>query len=285
MFRALIMMFLLTMSSIPAFAQANDAAKRREIVPYIKTATNCMAAQVLDNAGLAAAVKSGTLQALLKDLASRCAPQINAMIAEHEHLYGYGTGLNFFQGAYMNDLPNAIQKHWKKEIDEKLADAARAEEVKQAEEKAADEKRIADAEGRRKEIALQEAERKADQERRQSALRMQEQQRAAEKTVALNTAQRAASLLRDKLYECADQNLARLVKSGEGAEVLASAVMTICRNDLDATSQSLIDVFKIDAGVNDVTGLQHSAIVGEITKAVKDRLIASAVEAKAAAAR
>jgi hypothetical protein len=77
----------------------------------------------------------------------------------------------------------------------------------------------------------------------------------------------------------------RLVKSGEGAEVLASTVMTICREQLDATSQLPIETFKIDAGVNDVTGLQRSAIVREITKAVKDRLIASAVEAKAAAAR
>ncbi|MGH6847948.1 MAG: hypothetical protein ACREC0_11075 [Methylocella sp.] len=225
---ACLVFFLLPLSG--AIAANTEAAKRRVLVPYARAASDCMAREVIRSPELVAAIKGDTLQSLLKDIASRCADQINTMIQMHDQLYGVGTGSNFFQGPYMDDLPRAVRARVQPQIDKKVAEADKADEVQRTEQ------------------TLREAERKADIERRESALRIEQQKREAEKAVALDTARRAAGRLRDKLYECTDKNLAALVKSGEGAEVLASAVMTICQADLEAALQSAIEVYKIDSG-------------------------------------
>ncbi|WP_237482618.1 hypothetical protein, partial [Lichenibacterium dinghuense] len=102
---------------------------------------------------------------------------------------------------------------------------------------------------------------------------------ATEKQERVDTAMRAMAVLRDKFYDCADRQLPGLVKSGESADVLASAAMTICGRPLADVQDAALEVSKAK---EETAGSVGEAVMREQVKAlVKERVVADAVQAKA----
>jgi hypothetical protein len=98
------------------------------------------------------------------------------------------------------------------------------------------------------------------------------------KAVALRAARTKMHTSREKLYECTDSTLAELARSSSNGEALAAAVMAKCNSDFEAALQSVVEIFRIDAGIDEVTNLQRSLLRDEIVKIVKEHIVAGAGE-------
>ncbi len=85
-----------------------DAQKRKVHLPYIRAATNCLADSVRNDPNLLNAVQKNQLIGLVSNKMGICGDAVAKMIAEHDRLYGIGTGVAFYQGAYLNDLSRAL---------------------------------------------------------------------------------------------------------------------------------------------------------------------------------
>jgi hypothetical protein len=105
------------MATEPAFAAAlpaekSDTERRREILPFVRAASDCVAQAVARDENRAVALQS--LQwALSKSMPSigpidQCLFTIKDMIAAHDRIYGAGTGHAFYEGSYLKDLPRAV---------------------------------------------------------------------------------------------------------------------------------------------------------------------------------
>jgi hypothetical protein len=91
---------------------------------------------------------------------------------------------------------------------------------------------------------------------------------------------RAETLLIRRAADCSRAQLAGLVKSGETAEVLATAVMTICSSEVNAALDAGVSEFKIEQSMTNSDigeGLFREKLRGN----VREQIIALAVQAKA----
>lgn len=256
--------------SAPVGAQMSEAARRQILVPVIRAASSCIAREALEDPGLVSAYLEGHFAAfLLGAPARRCAEHLEYMIAEHDRLYGYGSGQVFFRGAYADDLPRAVLSRINPDLQRKIAQRERDE----VERKSAAERAEA---ARRAEIARQEAERqRAESERRAAEVRAeQERRRAAEE------AQRAFDLIKDRLYACAEKRLEELTRSGEPATVLANATMTICSAEVADAVDAGVQVLRAKAK-GAVGETEEDAMRESIRSGLRDRVVAMAVQVKA----
>lgn len=272
------------LGTLPASAQMPDESIRRKLhLPFIISATDCMAEATLRAPGAGAARRNGTLRIFIPKVAQDCAVELRAMIRQHDMLYG-GGGREFYEGAYLDDLPRAILKRIGPRL-EKLAAEEDAAEAAQRERESA---QAAEAK-RKQDEAARDAEARARAKREREDIEAKERQAEAfradqERLRLLDEAKRAQGLLRDRVYECTDQQLRTLVRSGESAEVLANAAMTICSTPVGDALDGAIKVLRLSAGA-------AVSIVGEDTareglrQKLKEGVVASAVQAKAAAAK
>lgn len=92
--------------------QRVDTQRRREILPFVRAASDCVARAIAhdENHGRA-------LQWLEWDLLkgkgatgplAECLFTIKSMIAAHDRIYGAGTGQAFYESAYLKDLSRAV---------------------------------------------------------------------------------------------------------------------------------------------------------------------------------
>lgn len=250
------------------FYELTEAQKRKIVVPDIKALTFCIAREVVNDADAVTYYRAGSFSGYVTRQLNRCPREMSALIELYESTYGDGEAERFIKGAYLSDLPRAVLSVIRTRLDAKVADLQ------------ADEQRVRDAE------AAQEAEgrRKAEQERLETA-RLESERAAVEdrarrdKRQRVDTAMGAMGVLRDKFYECVDRQLPGLVKSGESADVLASAAMTICGKPLADVQDAALEVSKAkDASMD---GVGESAVRDQIKALVKERVVADAVQAKA----
>lgn len=170
-----------------------EAQKRKIHLPYVRAATNCISNFLMANPESLRLARQGRWADALQTMPKgQCGAEISVLVTTHDQLYGAGTGQTFFTGPYITDLPRALGTRLKGEFE-----------------------RIAAAEAREIATRQQEA---ANQE--------------AAKRARLDEADRVLRLYREKMYECTTNQIVKLVNSSEGAEVLATAAMTICSDEI-----------------------------------------------------
>lgn len=104
----------------------NEAQKRRLHLPYVRAATNCYAKAIEGSVPALDMAREGRWYDALSAAGKACEAQIIAMINVHDQLYGPGTGVTFFRGPYIDDLPRAVGTRLKSAL------AQRSNEVEQA---------------------------------------------------------------------------------------------------------------------------------------------------------
>lgn len=282
----------------PAQIALTEAQKRRPVAPLVRALTNCVAKQAVgDDLGVTA-YRDGTFNAYVVRVIGRCSDFVYDLIQVYDRVYGEGEGMTFLNGAYANDLPRAVLARIKPQLENKvvmlnrsLADKeAREEQARQAEadrQKAQDlvqqaEQRREDAE---RQARIAEAERKTAEQRAATAQAEAEQKAAAAKAEAVRLqqvedAKKAETLLIDKAAECSRKQLTALVKSGESAEVLARAVMTICSAEVNTALDAGVSEWKLEKSLPD-SAVGEDIYREKLKVDARDSITALAVQAKA----
>jgi hypothetical protein len=227
-----------------------------------------MAREALKLPGLGATARDNNWPPFLKEVATHCRDQIAAMLHIHNSLYGAGTGQEFFSHRYMADLPRAIRARIQPEIEKRIAAANKAGKIE------LHKAQIEKIEPRKPQIEKNEAQKPQIDESVTASIKPSENS----KTLALDDARGEMLVSRGKLYDCTDKNLPEVLKAASGAQVLP-LVMARCRRDFETAFQSVLEIFRIDAGLDKVDDIQKSLLRDEIERVVSDHIVAAAAAA------
>ena len=250
------------------FNDLTEAQKRKIVVPDIKALTYCVARVTLSDPEGTVQYRDGLLASYVPKQLQKCPAEMNALLELYEETYGDGEAERFIRGPYLSDLPRAVLSVIRPQLDAKV-DAA-----KQAEQAAYQTEMARQAESDRRIAEDVAAAARADAEGKAA-----EAKAVTEKKERVDTAMRSMALLRDKFYDCADHQLPGLVKSGESADVLATAAMTICGKPLSDVQDAALEVSK--AKEDGSSSLGEAVMREQIKTLVKERVVADAVQAKA----
>ena len=260
---------VVTLATAHAEGVVGEAARRRVVAPLIRKLTDCVAHGAVDDPSVLNAYRYGGLSGALSRHLGDCRDAVSVLLETYESVYGEGTAEEFIKGPYLADLPRAVLARIKPRLDAEVSQTKVTEAAAEAEQQR----------------HLAEEQRKQEEERR-AAVQAENERQATEQRAALDkqnridVAKRAMGILRDKFYDCADKQLVGLVKSGESADVLASAAMTMCGQSLSDLQDSAIEENKAEnnqssnSSFDDVLRLKVKDLVHE-------RVAADAVQAKA----
>ena len=246
-----------------------EAQKRRIVVPDIKALTYCVARVALNDTDAVTYYRKGGFPDYIGRQLGKCPREMNALLELYESTYGDGEAERFIKGPYLSDLPRAVLSVIRSQLDAKVADQ-QADEERAREAEAAQQ---AETKRKAEEDRLATLKAQADQEAQKTRIAREKQER-------VEIATRTMNLLRDKFYDCADQQLPGLVKSGETAEVLANTVMTICSKPLNDALDAGLAVARAQDRL-ETQEASDDALTEELRRIVKERVVADAVQAKA----
>ncbi len=88
--------------------EASGEAKRRAHVPFVRAATKCVADHVQRT--LKRQHQPEEVFTHLSEGLKACKADVDRMSAEHDRIFGPGTGSGFVAGAYLQDLPRAVDQ-------------------------------------------------------------------------------------------------------------------------------------------------------------------------------
>lgn len=225
-------------AATPALAQLSEAQKRKALLPYIRNATDCIAKQTLGNVSAVSSYRSNTLQIVIDEAWKTCSGLLVEVASQHDALNGPGTGMPFVTGPYRADLPRAVLARIKGELDRRVTAEIEWE----------------------------------------AAIKAQQTEREARQKAEVERLDRAALTLRDRLYQCTDGQLGKLVVSAEGAEVLATAAMTICRREINDAVEGRLAAIRAEGRQPDERLLRE-----QFDKTVRESVVTGAVRIKAGA--
>ena len=241
--RTFLVLAVLAASALPALAQTSaqlEAQKRKQHVPYVRAATDCVAAVVRRDDGFDGAVAYDSFQPLINRAVSICSQSISVMISTHDAIYGFG-GQAFYTGPYLTDLERAVRMRLASQIATSRADAERRTAERQANE-----------ERERAERQARLEKEKADRESaaaRAEAERIEAETRArvarAERTELL---EKTRDLIRTKTLACIGREGATMLLTDEKAEVVAKAAMIFCQNDIDGLVKITTELVENESG-------------------------------------
>ena len=233
---------------LPQSQPLSEGRKRQLVLPSIRNLTACVTDFVNSEDDALLAYRENRFSPYVRSLVARCPMQVADLSNRYDRVYGSGAADEFIQGPYTNDLPRAVLARTKDKLQVRLDDydraQARAKAARQVEEQHQEAIARQRAEDDRTAAAKAETERKAAEADRAAT----EAKAAQQKREQLDVANRAFSVLRDKMYTCVDAQLPQIVKSGESAEVLASAALTICNRTLVEAEDAGLDAQAIENG-------------------------------------
>ena len=128
-FRSAVFAVAFVSFSLPAFARGglSGARKWRELLPTVRATTDCIAQGIVASpTALSHARQDNWLEAV-KSMQGDCSDVGRTLIAEHDRLYGPGTGKAFVEGPYASDLPRALKARIGPEMQRQAAQPAKAE--------------------------------------------------------------------------------------------------------------------------------------------------------------
>lgn len=229
----------LAVSVWPALAQS-EAEKRRQHVPYVRAATDCVAAVVRRDDQFDSAVAYDSFQPLLNRAVSVCQQSMALMISTHDTIYGFG-GQGFYSGPYLTDLERAVRGRLAAAIASSRANADRLATERQAAEERARVERQAQQERER-------AEREAAASRAE-AQRIEAETRAkVARAEKLDLLEKTRDLIRTKTLACIGKEGATMLLTDEKAEVVAKAAMIFCESDIDALIRVTTQIVEAESG-------------------------------------
>src|SRR4051794_25306316 len=123
--------------SLPAFARggSSEARKWKELLPSVRATSDCLAHGIVASPPALEHARAENWREAIKTVHADCIPLGRTLIAEHDRLYGTGTGEKFVAGPYAADLPRALKARIGSEIARPAEEIARpAEEPVTAEE-------------------------------------------------------------------------------------------------------------------------------------------------------
>lgn len=242
---AILLVVLSFSGSAAAQAQA-DRDKRRQHVPYVRAATDCIANHVSQSTGFNSAVASGAIGQLIPPAVDACVQPLIAMVNMHDAIYG-GGGMDFYKGPYLNDLERALKARLAGRIESAKAEMARLEEA------------------RRVEAARLAAERAETEAKAQAA-----------KAERLAIAQKVRDVVRDRAMGCIGRQAAPMLVTDEKAEVIAKAAMLFCEGEVNALMAATVDLIQLDGELSNEAAIRQAA-----RKRVEEVVTAHIVRAKA----
>jgi hypothetical protein len=116
-------------------------------------------------------------------------------------------------------------------------------------------------------------------ERAEAAQRAEAARAEARRQAEIERLERSANMLRDQMYECTTGEVRKLVRSSETAEVLATAAMTICRREVDATVNAHVDLIRVK--VNSYTDSDAREARERLRTSIRDSVVTTAVRVRA----
>jgi hypothetical protein len=130
LFRSAVFATALLSLSLPAFARGelSHARKWKTLLPSVRATTECMARGIVASPVALGHARQGNWLEAVKAMQADCAEVGRALVAEHDRLYGPGTGRSFVEGPYASDLPRAL----KARIGAKVDQAAESMNVEEA---------------------------------------------------------------------------------------------------------------------------------------------------------
>jgi len=110
-FRSLVLATALVSVSLPALARGelSDARKWKVLLPTVRAVTDCIARGIAaSSTALTYARQENWIEAV-KSTVEECRSVGSRLVAEHDRLYGPGTGKTFVEGPYATDLSRALK--------------------------------------------------------------------------------------------------------------------------------------------------------------------------------
>ena len=109
--RSAVLATALVSLSLPALARGepNERQKRKELLPAIQATTECLAQEILRSPTALSYARQNKWVETVESVPEACKAEGSTLIAEHDRLYGPGTGKAFVDGPYASDLPRALK--------------------------------------------------------------------------------------------------------------------------------------------------------------------------------
>jgi hypothetical protein len=230
-----------------AFAQnLSESEKRKQHLPYVRGATDCIANAVGRSSKFIEAVEIKNIAALIPDAMILCGDSLSSMIKMHDVIYN-GGGMDFFKGPYIADIERAVRS--------RLATRISAAKI--------DIERLAD---QRREAAKKAAMERAEIEERENAAR----------AAKIATAEKVLDLIRGRTMECIGKQALPMLVTDEKADVIAKAAMLFCESEVNALVGATYDAILATGAPSNEQNIRLSA-----KKRVEDVVTAHIVRAKA----
>lgn len=271
--RLVVLALYVLILSQSAQAEVTADERRSVLIDHIRAVSDCMAREALKLPGLGRAAMDNDWNAFLNEVAGHCREPINAMIRIHDQFYGAGSGRAFFSKGYFKDLPRAIRSRLGSQIDRKIAEAKASSVASKKKTKATVSEKAKPPPPplplpppQQKETTIKEAE--------QKPIDTSQYRRA----MSLSFARIEMSNLRSKLYVCTDQSIAKTSPLQGQIQALTETVISTCDTDFEAALQSVVNFFKIDAGLDKVTEVQETMLREEILSVVRAHIVSAAME-------
>ena len=131
--RAAVLALLLSLAPLEASAQSapqmapgpaplTDGQKREFDRSYVQAATDCIARAISANSVAVEHALGERWSEALEATGATCREHLIRMVAQHDRLYGEGTGEAFLKGAYFSDLPRALMLRLTPEFERRAAE-------------------------------------------------------------------------------------------------------------------------------------------------------------------
>src|SRR6185369_7660503 len=138
--RSAVLATALVSLSLPALARGepSERQKRKELLPAIQATTECLAQEILRSPTALSYARQSKWVETVESVPEACKAEGRNLIAEHDRLYGPGTGKAFVEGPYASDLPRALKARIRPALKGKTTQFATVEEVPEPAPAAAD---------------------------------------------------------------------------------------------------------------------------------------------------
>jgi hypothetical protein len=117
--------------ALPALAQGelSKTQKRKALLPAVRATTECIAQEILRSPTALSYARQNKWFETVQSMPEVCKAFGSTLIAEHDRLYGPGTGKAFVEGPYASDLPRALKARIRPALKRQAAQSTTVEEA------------------------------------------------------------------------------------------------------------------------------------------------------------
>ena len=141
--RSVVLTTALVSLALPALARGelSERQKRKALLPAVRATTECIAQEILRSPTALSYARQNKWIETVQSMPEACKALGSNLIAEHDRLYGPGTGKAFVDGPYASDLPRALKARIRPALKHQAAAFSVVEEAPEPAAAAADTRR------------------------------------------------------------------------------------------------------------------------------------------------